>query len=141
MSCSVCQKLTQHGAAYCTECYANLFCSACDYHEDCVGPLRSRQGQNCCEYCSNKEDTLQQLKEEKVEMETISVIAENPTYLSDLVNGWWSDGIKYYFTVQQQIYSAHDIPMDIDDFKRAILFDTLEAEFCGVIRGTTVIWS
>jgi hypothetical protein len=73
-------------------------------------------------------------------METISVIAENPTYLSDLLNGWWSDGDKYYFAIQHEIYSAPDIPMDIQEFKRAVLFDKLDAERCGIIRGTTVIW-
>ena len=141
MSCENCNKLTQYGANYCNTCYTTMFCSMCDYHRNMVGPLRSRHGENCCEDCLHKSETLTQLKKENVEMETISVIAENPTYLTDLVNGWWSDGNKYYFALQNQIYAAADIPMDYQDFKRAVLFDTLDAEMCGVIRGTTVIWS
>jgi hypothetical protein len=79
-------------------------------------------------------------RKEEVETETTNYVDENPHYLTDLVNGWWSDGQKYYFAIQNQIYSARDIPMDIDEFKRAIVFDTIDAEMCGVIRGTTVIW-
>jgi len=141
MSCENCNNLTQHGAAYCNKCYSTLFCAKCDYHVDRVGPLRSRHGQQCCEECLNIVVTMEQLKEDKIEMDTISMIVENPSYLSDLLNGWWSDGDKYYFTIQREIFSAPDIPMDYNDFKRAILFDTLDAERCGVIRGTTVIWS
>ena len=141
MSCQVCNKLTEYGAHFCNKCYSDLFCATCDYHVDQVGPLRSRRGNKCCEDCLNKVVTLEQLKEENIEMETISIIAENPTYLSDLLNGWWSDGDKYYFTIQREIFSAPDIPMDYDEFKRAIMFDTLDAERCGYIRGTTVIWS
>jgi len=141
MSCEYCQKLTQHGAPCCNACYSSLFCHMCTYHTDQVGPLRQRRGNNCCEDCIYKTTTLQELKKENIEMETISIIAENPTYLSDLVNGWWSDGDKYYFSIQGEIYSAPDIPMDYDEFKRAVMFDTLDAERCGIIRGTTVIWS
>lgn len=141
MSCVTCDKITQHGADYCNRCYSLSFCSECNHHVNRVGPLRSRRGENRCEECINKTATLEVLKHEKVEMKTISIIAENPTYLSDLINGWWSDGNKYYFAIQNQIYAADDIPMDYDDFKRAVLFDTLDAELCGMIRGTTVIWS
>jgi len=141
MSCVACNKLTQHGANYCNACFTFQFCSLCHYHNEQVGPLRSRHGENCCEDCLQKAEILVELEKENVEMETISVIAENPTYLTDLVNGWWSDGSRYYFAIQNQIYSAPDIPMDYNDFKRAILFDTIDAEMCGVIRGTTVIWS
>jgi len=141
MSCLHCDKLTQHGASYCNDCYFKTFCSLCNQHQDRVGPLRRKHDENACYDCLNKASTLQQLKKEDVEIENISVIAENPTYLSDLLNGWWSDGSKYYFAIQKQIYAAHDIPMDISDFKRAILFDTLDAELCGFIRGTTVIWT
>jgi hypothetical protein len=88
-----------------------------------------------------KTKTLEELKEQKVEIESISVISENPHYLSDLINGWWFDGDKYYFAIQNQIYAADDLPMDIEEFKHAVMFDTLDAEMCGVIRGTTVIWS
>jgi len=88
-----------------------------------------------------KSKTLEELKEQQVKIETISDISENPHYLSDLINGWWTDGSMYYFAIQNQIYAAADIPMDIDEFKRAITFDTLDAEMCGVIRGTTVIWT
>jgi len=140
MSCEHCEKLTQHGAPYCASCYSSLFCSMCNYHEDRVGPLRQRRGDNYCEDCIYKSTTIQDLKQDNIEMETISVIAENPTYLSDLLNGWWSDGDKYYFAIQHEIYSAPDIPMDIQEFKRAVLFDKLDAERCGIIRGTTVIW-
>jgi len=140
MSCEFCQMLTQHGAPCCNRCYSTLFCHLCTYHKDQVGPLRNRRGNNCCEDCLNKDVTIQQLKTEHVEIDTISVIAENPTYLSDLINGWWSDGYKYYFTIQGEIYSASDIPMDYSEFKRAVLFDTLDAERCGLIRGTSVIW-
>jgi len=141
MSCENCNSLTQHGASYCNRCYSDLYCAMCDYHVDQVGPLRSRLGNKSCEDCLNKFATLRTLKEEHVEMETISVIAENPAYLTDLINGWWSDGEKYYFAIQNHIYSANEIPMDIEEFKRAVTFDTLDAEMCGYIRGTTVIWS
>ena len=141
MSCENCNKLTQHGANYCNGCYNTLFCSLCNIHRDYVGPLRSRRGENCCSECMYKTKTLEELKEQKVEIESISVISENPHYLSDLINGWWFDGDKYYFAIQNQIYAADDLPMDIDEFKRAITFDTLDAEMCGVIRGTTVIWT
>ena len=141
MSCENCNKLTQHGAPYCNDCHSTSFCSMCNFHSDRVGPLRQRLGNNCCEDCLNKSSTLKKLKEEDVEMESISMITENPTYLKDLLGGWWSDGDKYYFTIQGDIYSATDIPMDFSDFKRAILFDTIDAEWCGVVRGTTVIWA
>ena len=141
MSCENCNKLTQHGANYCNGCYNTLFCSLCNNHCDYVGPLRSRRGENCCCECMYKTKKLEELKEEKVEIESISVISENPDYLPDLINGWWFDGDKYYFAIQNQIYAADDLPMDIEEFKRAITFDTLDAEMCGIIRGTTVIWT
>ena len=137
MSCENCNGLTQHGAPYCNKCYANLFCSMCDRHKNLVGPLSPNK---CCDDCL-KGSTPDNRKEEEAEMETEIHVEENPHYLTDLVNGWWSDGHKYYFAIQNQIYSAWDIPMDIDEFKRAIVFDTIDAEMCGVIRGTTVIWS
>jgi hypothetical protein len=112
----------------------------CNFHHDHVGPLRSRFGNNSCEDCLNKSSALKEIKE-NIEPESISIIVENPTYLNDLANGWWSDGNKYYFAIRGEIYSAPDIPMDLSDFKRAILFDTIDAEPCGYIRGTTVIWS
>ena len=111
----------------------------CNYHENQVGPLRSRLGNNCCEECLGKFSTLKQLIKEDDEIE-VTIVVENPTYLNDLVNGWWHDGSKYYFSIQGEIYSAKEIPMDYGEFKRAILFDKIDAERCGVIQGTTVTW-
>jgi hypothetical protein len=138
MSCIDCYTSIVFGEKYCSKCYAKSFCSLCDQHTDRVGPLRTRSGEKCCDGC--KFTTQAPIKQE-VEMETVGIVAENPAYLTDLVNGWWSDGYKYYFAIQNQIYAADDIPMDIDEFKRAITFDTIEAEMCGYIRGTTVIWT
>ena len=138
MSCIDCYTSINFGEKYCSKCYAKSFCSICDHHTDKVGPLRMQAGEKCCDGC--KFSTQAPIKQE-VEMETVGIVEENPAYLTDLVNGWWSDGYKYYFAIQNQIYAADDIPMDIDEFKRAITFDTIEAEMCGYIRGTTVIWT
>ena len=138
MSCIQCYTSIEFGEKYCAKCYNKSFCSLCDRHTDKVGPLRTQLGEKCCDDC--KFSTQAPIKQE-VEMETVGIVEENPAYLTDLVNGWWSDGYKYYFAIQNQIYAADDIPMDIDEFKRAITFDTIEAEMCGYIRGTTVIWT
>ena len=141
MPCYDCNTPTEFGEHHCSKCYVKVFCAMCDQHVDRVGPLRTRLGNRCCDGCYSKFSTLEKLKKEDIEMETISIVAENPAYLTDLINGWWSDGYKYYFAIQNQIYAADDIPMDIDEFKRAITFDTIDAEMCGYIRGTTVIWA
>ena len=135
MSCVACNKLTENDAGFCNECYTFNYCSHCQYHTDVVGPLRASRGEHCCEYCLNKDDMLK----EYVEIENIRTIVKNPPYLTDLINGWWSYGSTYYFANQNQIYEARDIPMDISDFKRAVLFE--DAKMCGFIRGTTVIWN
>lgn len=140
MSCIQCYTSINFGEKYCEKCYTKSFCSLCDRHTDKVGPLRTQLGEKCCDGCYSKTPTRTAIKKD-VEMETTGIIAENPTYLTDLVNGWWSDGYKYYFAIQNQIYAADDIPMDFQDFKRAITFDTLDAELCGYIRGTTVVWA
>jgi hypothetical protein len=141
MSCTDCYTSIDFGEKYCTKCIAKSFCTLCDRHTDKVGPLRTQMGEKCCDECYTKSSTRTALKKENIEMETIGVIAENPTYLTDLINGWWSDGYRYYFAIQNQIYAADEIPTDYQEFKRAITFDNIDAELCGYIRGTTVIWS
>ena len=141
MSCNQCNASICFDEKYCTKCIATSFCSMCERHTDSVGPLRKHSGEKCCGDCYTKCLMRASLKKDNIEMETIGIIAENPTYLTDLVNGWWSDGYKYYFAIQNQIYAADDIPTDYQEFKRAITFDSIDAEMCGYIRGTTVIWS
>ena len=140
MSCKQCFASICFDEKYCTKCIARSFCSMCERHTDKVGPLRTHSGEKCCGECYTKCSMRTTLKKD-IEMETIGIIAENPTYLTDLVNGWWSDGNKYYFALQNQIYAADDIPTDYQEFKRAITFDSIDAELCGYIRGTTVIWT
>jgi len=141
MSCNDCYTSIDFGEKYCTKCIAKSFCTLCDRHTDKVGPLRTQLDEKCCDECYTKTTTRSALKKENIEMETIGLIAENPTYLTDLINGWWSDGYRYYFAIQNQIYAADEIPTDYQEFKRAITFDAIDAELCGYIRGTTVIWS
>jgi hypothetical protein len=140
MSCTDCYTSIDFGEKYCTKCIAKSFCTLCNRHTDKVGPLRTKLDEKCCDECYSKTSTPTVVKKNSTETLT-TLIEENPYYLTDIINGWWTDGYRYYFAIQNQIYAAYDIPREYDEFKRAITFDEIDAEVCGYIRGTTIFWS